>query len=258
MYKNLRYCKEGIIGVLTLDRPMAYNAVNEDMIDELSIVLDGLNADPEVKAVVVTGGTKVFAAGGDIKYMADASSQEMEHFITKCHATVDKISNSSKPFIAAVSGMALGGGCELALACDIRIASINAIFGQPEINLGIIPGSGGTQRLARLVGEGWAKYLIFSGKSIDAKKSLEIGLVQEVVEVSDLLDTAKKLATSLAKKSPIAMGVAKTCINYGRNTDLPSALAFERKAWALLFSTEDQKEGMNAFLEKRNPKFSGK
>ncbi|MGX8701012.1 enoyl-CoA hydratase/isomerase family protein [Caproiciproducens sp.] len=258
MYNNLLYSKENAVGMITLNCPSAYNAVNAEMIGELNAVLTEIENDPGVRAVVVTGGTKVFAAGGDIRFMADASPREMEQFIDQCQETTNKISNMSKPFIAAISGLALGGGCELALACDIRIASATAVFGQPEINLGIIPGSGGTQRLQRLVGEGWAKYLIFSGKNIKADTALQIGLVQEVVQADALLDTAKKLAVSLSEKGSFAMGAAKACMNHGRDIDLAAGLAFERKAWALLFCTDDQKEGMHAFLEKRKPEFNGK
>jgi enoyl-CoA hydratase len=225
---------------------------------ELSYLMDQIAKDDEVKSVIVTGGTKVFAAGGDIAYMLTADSLKAEAFISLCHEALDKIANLDKPVIAALAGMALGGGCELALACDIRIAAEGTIIGQPEINLGIIPGAGGTQRLARTVGIGWAKQLIFSGDNLKADQALQIGLVTKVVPLESLMVEAKKLASKLAAKGTIAMRMAKKCINYGVSVDLPSGLLFEQKAWALLFSTEDQKEGMKAFVEKRKPQFSGK
>lgn len=255
---TLLYEKENGIGIVTLNRPKAFNALNDIIMVELSYLMDQIAKDDEVKSVIVTGGTKVFAAGGDIAYMATADSPKAEAFIGLCHGALDKIANLDKPVVAAIAGMALGGGCELALACDIRIAAEGTIMGQPEINLGIIPGAGGTQRLARTVGIGWAKQLIFSGDNLKAEQALQIGLVTKVVPLENLMEEAKKLAAKLAAKGTIAMRMAKKCINYGVSVDLPSGLLFEQKAWALLFSTEDQKEGMKAFVEKRKPQFTGK
>lgn len=255
MYHNLLYEKDGEVAVITINRPKAYNAMNEETIDELNDVLDQVNADAQIRAVVVTGGKKVFVAGGDIRFMAEATSLAAESFIEKCHKALEKITASDKPFIAAVSGMALGGGCELMLACDVRISSQTAILGFPEINLGIFPGSGGTQRLANLVGEGWAKYLIFSGENISAEKAKEIGLVQFVTKEDDVLEEAMKMARLFASKGKYAMASAKRCIHFSKNGELAAGLAFERKAWSMLFDTQDQKEGMHAFLEKRSPKF---
>lgn len=256
--KNLLYEKEDMVGIVTLNRLRALNATNSEMIEELDYIFGEIAKDDQVRAIIVTGGSKVFAAGGDIKYFSEASPLEMEAFIAKCHRMQEKVVFADKPVIAAVAGMALGGGCELALACDIRIAAENAQFGQPEINLGIIPGAGGTQRLTRLVGPGWARYLIMTGQVIDAVQALNIGLVNEVVAVEMLMPTAKKIAAQLASKSPVAMRMAKTCLNIADSVDLPSGLRFEQKAWALLFSSEDQTEGMQAFLSRRSPSFKGK
>jgi enoyl-CoA hydratase len=255
---TLLYEKENGIGIVTLNRPKAFNALNDTIMAELSYLMDQIAKDDEVKAVILTGGTKVFAAGGDIAYMSTADSLKAEAFISLCHEALDKIANLDKPVVAALAGMALGGGCELALACDIRIAAEGTLLGQPEINLGIIPGAGGTQRLARTVGIGWAKQLILSGDNLKADQALQIGLVTKVVPLESLMEEAKKLAAKLAAKGTIAMRMAKKCINYGVSVDLPSGLLFEQKAWALLFSTEDQKEGMKAFMEKRKPQFTGK
>ncbi|NPV92346.1 MAG: enoyl-CoA hydratase/isomerase family protein [Firmicutes bacterium] len=256
--KNILYQKEGNIGIITLNRPKVYNATNTELLGELDSLMEEITKDDEVRALILTGGDKVFAAGGDIEFMSKATPLEMEAFIGLGHRAYDKIANSVKPVIAAIAGMALGGGCELALACDIRIATEDAKFGQPEINLGIIPGAGGTQRLTRVVGPGWAKYLIMTGKTIDADLALKLGLITEVVPAEQLMDRAKKLAKDLAFKSPVAMRLAKSSIDNGGNSSISSALLYEQKVWALLFATEDQKEGMNAFLQKRKPEFRGK
>jgi enoyl-CoA hydratase len=257
-FKTLIFEKENGIGIITLNRPKAFNALNDELVKELGLLVDEIAADATVKAVIVTGGSKVFAAGGDINYMLNADPLIAEAFIGKCHEAMDKLENLDKPVIAAIAGMALGGGCELALACDIRIASEEAIFGQPEINLGIMPGAGGTQRLAKIVGMGWAKQLIYTGDNVKAAEALQIGLVTKVVSGEALMDEAKKLAGKLASKGTIAMRMAKKCINYGMSVDLKSGLLFEQKIWAFLFSTEDQKEGMKAFVEKRKPQFKDK
>jgi enoyl-CoA hydratase len=171
---------------------------------------------------------------------------------------MDKIDRLGKPVIAAVCGLALGGGCELALAADIRLAADGAVFGLPEINLGIIPGAGGTQRLTRAVGPGWAKYLVYTGDSIDGDLALKIGLINGLFPQEQLMEEARKLAKKLAAKAPLALKAAKSCINFGIGVDLASGLQYEQKTWALLFATQDQKEGFNAFLEKRKAKFTGR
>lgn len=256
--KTLLYEKDAGIGIVTLNRPKALNALNDELIRELSIVMDAIRMDDEVQAVIITGGERAFAAGGDIAFMANADSLQAEEFVEAIRVAFDKIDHLDKPVIAAISGLALGGGSELALTCDVRIAAEGAAIGQPEINLGIIPGAGGTQRLTRIVGPGWAKYLVMTGLSIDTDTALKIGLITAVVPKEQLMDEAKKIARIMAAKSPLAMKAAKRCFNVGMNIDLPSALTYEIKTWASLFSTEDQKEGMKAFLEKRRPVYKGR
>lgn len=256
-YKTLLYEKSDGIGIITLNRPKILNALDDTFFKELSIVMDNIAADSEVKAIVLTGQERVFAAGGDIGFMSKADFLQAEAFVDLITDTLYKIEHSSKPVIAAISGMALGGGCELALACDIRIAAEGTVFGQPEINLGIFPGAGGTQRLTRIVGPGWAKYMILTGLTVDADTALKIGLVTVVVPKEHLIEKARSIATILANKAPLAMKAAKDSINQGLNVDLKSGLAYEKKTFTILFSTEDQKEGMKAFLEKRTPNYRG-
>lgn len=257
-FKTIKYEKKDGLAVITLHRPEAMNSSNATSIAELNYVTKDIDQDDTVKSALITGGDKVFAAGGDIKFMSEASPLEMEAFIADCHAMHDRIAASPKPYVAAIAGLALGGGCELALACDIRIAAEGAVFGQPEINLAIIPGAGGTQRLTRVVGAGWARHLILTGEMIDVKTAFNIGLVTKVVPVEELQETALKYAKSLGKKSPNAIKSAKKCLQYSENTDMPSGLAYEQKAWAFLFCGEDQTEGMQAFLQKRKPVYRGK
>lgn len=256
--KTLLFAKEDGIGVITLNRPSSMNGINDEMMMELSDLMDEIEADDEIRALIVTGGPKVFAAGGDIGYIAKLNTLEAEAFVALVHEAIDKIANLDKPVVAAISGLALGGGCELALCCDIRVASEESRFGLPEINLGIIPGAGAGQRLPRIIGMGWAKHLILTGSVIDAETAVRIGLVTRVVPKGQVMEEARKVAAGFLSKSPIALRTAKKCLNYGENVDLPSGLVFEQKMWSFLFSTEDQKEGMNAFIEKRKPKFIGR
>ena len=258
-FKTILYQK-GEDGVLTImfNRPKEMNATNELTIDELTLAVNEANADDEITAVIMTGGKDLFAAGGDIKYMSECGPLDAERFIVKCHRMMECVANSRKPYIAAIGGLALGGGCEMALACDIRLAADNAIFGQPEINLAIIPGGGGTQRLGRVVGSGWARHLILTGEMIDAQAALKIGLVTKVVPVDELMATATKYAKSLGRKSKVAMAAAKKCLLLSDTTDLATGLAYEQKAWAFLFGGEDRAEGMKAFLEKRRPTYTEK
>lgn len=255
---TLLFDKQDGVATITLNRPKTLNALNDKLIAELDLVMNAILDDPEIKAVIITGGEKAFAAGGDIQFMSNADPLQAESFVEDIKITFDKIYNLDKPVIAAISGLALGGGSELALTCDVRIAAEGSMIGQPEINLGIIPGAGGTQRLTRTVGPAWAKYLVMSGAAIDADTALRIGLVTAVVPKDQLMNEARKLAAVLAAKSPVAMKAAKRCLNYGQNVDLNSGLNYELKTWAGLFSTEDQKEGMKAFLEKRKPVYKGK
>lgn len=254
-YKTLIVTKEDSIATILFNRPEAMNASNAQSIADLTAAVADIEADDNILAVIMTGGDKVFAAGGDIKYFSEAPHLEMEKFIEKCHKVHDVMVASAKPYIAAIGGLALGGGCEMALACDIRIASEGAIFGLPEINIGIIPGAGGTQRLPKVVGTGWARHLILTGDMIDAKTALSIGLITKVVAAEALQDEAKKLAKSLSRKSPMGIRSAKKCISMSETTDMPTGLAYEQKAWAWLFSGSDRAEGMKAFLEKRRPNY---
>ncbi|MEQ8175902.1 MAG: enoyl-CoA hydratase-related protein [Syntrophomonadaceae bacterium] len=255
---TLLYEKVDGIGIITLNRPNTMNALNAEMIGDLSLVVDEIASDREVLAVIITGGDKVFAAGGDIAFMSNIDSLQAEVFVEAIRTVFDKIYQLDKPVIAAISGLALGGGSELALACDIRIAAEGAVFGQPEINLAIIPGAGGTQRLTRTVGAGWARYMVMTGSVVSAETALKIGLITAIVTKEELMNEAKKLARVLSSKSPVAMKAAKKCLNFGMNVDLPSGLSFELKTFAGLFSSEDQKEGMKAFLEKRKAVYKGR
>ncbi|OLR54673.1 crotonase [Hornefia porci] len=255
MYENIKYEVKGNLGYLTINRPKALNALNTDVLAELADALKEIEADDAVKAVIVTGEGKAFVAGADIAQMSKLNAVEGRAMMQAGHKVMNTIDQMPKPFIAAVNGFALGGGCELAMACDIRIASSKAKFGQPEVGLGIIPGFCGTQRLSRLVGKGMAKYLIYSAEMINAEEAFRIGLVEKVVEPDALMETAEKLANTIASKAPIAVAQAKIAINNGFDMDLKSASQLEVEATTVCFGSEDQKEGMAAFLEKRAPEW---
>jgi enoyl-CoA hydratase len=255
-YENIAVEKEGAITIVTLNRPQQLNALSYGLVKELALAMEAADQDAEVRVLIVTGGEKVFAAGADIKEMADLGPFD-ERIVGRL-AFRDRINNITKPVIAAVSGYALGGGCELALSCDIIIASETARFGQPEINLGTIPGSGGTQRLTRLVGKYRAMEIVLAGETIEAAEALRLGLVNKVVPVEFLLEEAKDIAGKIAAKPALAVKFAKESINKALNTPLDEGLDFERKSFYLLFSSEDRREGMKAFLEKRKPVFKGK
>ncbi len=247
------------IGIITLNRPQSMNAISTQLVREFDVALDEIAKDEAIAAVIITGTDKVFAAGADIKEIAEFKTPLDAHlFVTGVHALFNKIEQLEKPVIAAVSGLAMGGGCELALTCDIRIAAENAVFGQPEIKIGVIPGAGGTQRLPRLIGLGRAKEMLYSGDSIDAQEAYRIGLVNKVLPIASLMDEAKKIATKYAQQPGFALKITKMAVNQGMNMDLPSALSYEARCFELLFSTEDQKEGMRAFNEKRRPTFKGR
>lgn len=245
--------------LVTINRPAALNALNVEVLEELAAAFTALRDDPAVACVVLTGsGSKAFVAGADIAAMQPLAAVAAADFARLGHAVLNAIEKFPKPVIAAVNGFALGGGCELAMACDIRIAAENARFGQPEVNLGVIPGFGGTLRLARLVGKGRAKQLIFTGDMIDAQEAYRIGLANQVVAADELLTAARAMAAKIAAKGPVAVRFAKESVDNGLEMDLDRAGRFEADLFGLCFATADQKEGMQAFLDKRPAKFTGR
>ncbi len=251
--------QRGSVAILTLDNPGKLNALSIEMLDGLDAHLDTVQQDDAVHAVVITGaGEKAFAAGADIGHMREASAEEARDYAKRGHGMFARIEGFPKPVIAAVNGFALGGGCELVLACDIRLASDNARLGQPEVNLGIFPGWGGTQRLPRLTSPGFAKELIFTGRHVTADEAKAAGLVNHVHPQAELLDRAVAMGEEIAKKSPLAVTVAKRLINEALEGDYRDALAREQAAFGDAFGTADQREGMAAFFEKREAKFTGR
>lgn len=250
----INYEQDGMVGIITINRPEALNALNSAVLDELNSCLDGIDTNA-VRAIVLTGaGSKSFVAGADIGEMSKLSPAEGEAFGKKGNDVFRKIETFPIPVIAAVNGFALGGGCEIAMSCDIRICSDNAMFGQPEVGLGITPGFGGTQRLARLVGVGMAKQLIYTAKNVKADEALRIGLVNEVYPQEELLGVAKKMAGNIAQNAPIAVRACKKAINDGLDEKMDDAIVIEEKLFGSCFATHDQIEGMSAFLEKRKEK----
>ena len=243
--------KKNNIAVITMNRPEALNALNKAVFAEFEAALDDVEKDNDVYVVIITGAGRAFIAGADIGEMAPMNVAEGLAFSELGNRILLRVDLMEKPTIAAVNGFALGGGCEMALACDIRLASEKAKFGQPEVGLGIIPGFGGTQRLARLVGPGMAKQLIYTAKNIKADEALRIGLVNAVYPAQELLPAAEKLAGTIAKNAPIAVRACKKAINDGLQVDMDRAVTIEEKLFGSCFETADQKEGMGAFLEKR-------
>ncbi len=258
-YTNLLLEIEGKIATVTVNRPKALNALNKETLLELIDCFKGLMGNDAAQVVILTGsGEKAFVAGADISFMRKLTPLEVRDFANlgqECMATIEKL---GKPVIAAVNGFALGGGCELAISCDIRLASDNAKFGQPEVNLGILPGFGGTQRLPRLIGRGRASELIFTGDMIGAEEAWRIGLVNRVVPQAQLLPTCREMAHKIISRGPVAVRLSKDAIIAGLEMDLTRACAYEVDQFALSFTTDDQKEGMDAFLEKRPAQFQGK
>ena len=255
-YQFILVSREDAVGIVQLNRPQALNALSSTLIGELGAALKAFDDDEAIRCIVLTGSDRAFAAGADIKEMADASAIDM---ITGDRlASWDRIRAIKKPIIAAVSGYALGGGCELAMACDMIIASETAMFGQPEINLGVIPGAGGTQRLTRAIGQAKAMEMILTGRQISAKEAEAAGLVTRVVPPEHYLEEAKRLAQEIASKAPIAVHLAKQAVLKAEELPLSAALEFERNSFYALFASEDQKEGMRAFIEKRKPEFTGR
>ncbi|EOR28062.1 3-hydroxybutyryl-CoA dehydratase [Clostridium sartagoforme AAU1] len=257
--KNIILEKEGNLAIVTINRPKALNALNSETLKDLDLVLENLESDKNIYCVVLTGaGEKAFVAGADISEMKDLSEEEGKEFGLLGNKVFRRLEKLDKPVIAAISGFALGGGCELAMACDIRIASERARFAQPEAGLGITPGFGGTQRLPRLVGEGKAKELIYTCAMIKADEALRIGLVNKVVPLESLMDEARAMANLIIANAPIAVKLCKDAINRGMQVDMDSAIVIEAEDFGKCFSTEDQKEGMTAFIEKRNKNFLNK
>ena len=250
--EHIKVEKKKEIGIITLNRPEARNALNRKMLQELGDAFTGLENDPQIRSIIITG-NKDFCAGADIKEMHAIKPEEIEAFCRWGHKVFDQLEGMGKPVIAAMTGFALGGGCELALACDIRIAGESAKFGQPEVNLGLIPGFGGTQRLSRLVGIAKAKEMILTGKIIDVKEAESIGLVNRVVKDEELMIAAEEMAQVIAQKGPIAVKMAKALIN--ENQEIDKGLEKEINLFSQCFSTQDRLEGINAFLEKRKPEF---
>lgn len=255
-YEHILTRTEGRVGVVQLNRVKALNALNDALMREVTHALAAFDADTQVGCIVLAGNEKAFAAGADIKQMATASVVEMmdSPFI----GYWDAVQRITKPIVAAVSGWCLGGGCELAMICDIIVASESAVFGQPEINLGVIPGAGGTQRLTRAVGKSLAMEMILADRRLSADEALRAGLVSRVAPVESYLGAALDVAAAIAGKSPVVLRVAKEAVNTAYETALAEGVHVERRLFNLLFATEDQKEGMAAFVEKRAPVWQGK
>jgi len=255
MYETILIETRERVGLVRINRPKARNALNSTLLRELNDALEAFDADPEIGAMVITGDEIAFAAGADIKEMADASAMEM---LTQSHIPqFDRLRSINKPVIAAVSGWCLGGGNELAMACDMIIASETARFGQPEINLGVIPGAGGTQRLTRAVGKAIAMEMVLNNRTLTAEEAMSLGLVNRVVPVERCLDEALQLAAEIAGRAPLAVRLGKEAVNHAFESFLSDGLADERRAFYMLFASHDQKEGMQAFVEKRKAVWKG-
>jgi enoyl-CoA hydratase len=255
-YETIIVEVEDKVGLIRLNRPKLLNALNETVMAELVDALEKLDADAGVGCIVLTGNEKAFAAGADIREMSEESAVDLMR--SNRFRMWDRIKNITKPIIAAVSGYALGGGCEVAMACDMIVASETAKFGQPEITLGIIPGAGGTQRLTRAVGKALAMEVILANRWLSAEEAARAGLVNRVVPVESYLEEAMNLARNIAGRAPLAVRLAKEAINQAFESTLEGGLAVERRNFYLLFATEDQTEGMRAFIEKREPEFKGR
>lgn len=253
--KNIKIEKDGKILILTMNRPESMNALDNSTLEELNNIFKYAKEDNSILGIIITGNGKAFVAGADISQMKDYGSEEGRNYAEFAQNVFNNIETIEKPVLAAVNGYALGGGCELSMSCDIRIASVNAVFGQPEVNLGVIPCFGGTQRLSRLIGVARAKELIFTARLIKADEALNYGLVTSIVQDNLLLDKAKKIMNIILTKAPMAIKYNKVAINTGINLDLNNALELEKNLAALSFGTNDKTEGMHAFLEKRTANF---
>lgn len=258
MDQNIELKKEASIAVIKINRPEAANALSQPLLKELQTTMHIIEQDHTVRCAIITGnGGKAFCAGADLKERANMNDQEVIAAVASISETINRIEELSIPVIAAMNGVAFGGGLELALACDIRIAADHVQMGLTETSLAIIPGAGGTQRLPRLIGMGQAKRLIFGAKRIDAEEAYRIGLIEEIVSESDLMTEANKLATTISRNGPVALRQAKTAINKGAETDLKTGLLIERLAYQQTIPTKDRMEGLHAFREKRLPKYEG-
>lgn len=257
-YENVLLEKEERIAILSINRPKAMNALNNETLLEIKRAIEEIKADPSVDVVIITGAGKAFVAGADISFMQNLTAIEGRAFGALGQEVFRMIEAIEKPVIAAVNGFALGGGCELAMCCDFRIASTSAKFGQPEVGLGITPGFGGTQRLPRLVGTGMAKQMLYTADIIDAVEALRIGLVNSVVNPEELMEFVKKIAKRIASKAPVAVRLCKVAAGEGMQVDIDRSMTIEADVFGLCFATTDQKEGMTAFVEKRKPQFTGK
>ena len=258
-FANLNYRKSGAIATLTIARPKALNALNQATLAEIQSALQDAASDASVQGVIVTGaGDKAFVAGADISEIASVSPLQAQAFTRHGQAVFDLVETLGKPVIAAVNGYALGGGCELAMACTLRIAADNAVFGQPEVKLGVLPGFGGTQRLPRLVGKGRAMQIILTAQNIDAREAHRIGLVNEVVEPARLMARAEELLLQIIANAPLAVRLSIEAVNHGLEAGQAHGLALEGASFALCASTDDKREGTTAFLERRQPRFSGR
>ena len=255
-YETILTSVEDRVGLIRLNRPQQLNALNSTVMEEVATALEDLDRDEAVGCIVVTGNERAFAAGADIKEMAGASAVDM--LTRDSIARWDRIRRVKKPIVAAVSGWCLGGGCEIAMSCDIIIASESAQFGQPEINIGVMPGAGGTQRLTRAIGKSKAMEMVLTGRTMSAHEAEQAGLISRVVPVEVYLDEALKLAREIASRAPVAARLAKEAVNKAFETPLADGLDYERRLFYFLFATDDQKEGMQAFVEKRRAEWKGK
>jgi len=255
-YSTIEIEQHDRVGLIRLNRPKALNALNSTVMAELAAALAEFDTDPKIGAIVITGSEKAFAAGADIKEMMEASSIEM---LERDHISIwDRIMEVKKPIIAAVSGWCLGGGNELAMICDMVVASESAKFGQPEINLGVIPGAGGTQRLTRAVGKAIAMEMVLNNRHLSAEEAYQFGLINRMAPVESYLEEALQLAAEIAERAPLAVRLGKEAINHAFQSNLSDGIADERRSFYFLFSSEDQKEGMQAFVERRKPMWKGK
>jgi enoyl-CoA hydratase len=258
-YENLLIEKEDGYAIMYINRPKALNAINDAVLKEMAQIIDEIDADPEVRVLIITGaGDKSFVAGADIVWMYNMDQPGCRKFSAFGEYVMRKLELMEKPVIAAVNGFALGGGCELAMACDIRLAADNALFAQPEVGLGVIPGFGGTQRLPRLIGEGRAKELTYTCDNIKADEAYRIGLVNHVYPQAELMDQARKMAKKIIRQAPLAVGYAKHAINKGIQCDIDTGMAIEADMFGNCAATQDKAEGMGAFIEKRKPTWQAK